>query len=116
MCLHPQLQNRIANIICKLVNCGTDIIVTTHSDIIIQYINNMIALSNRVDKEQIYQKLGYSENDILDSNKVSVYQLESKDDNVTKVEKVPCGKNGFVVDSFNDALDKIMNEAYTIQE
>lgn len=115
MCLHPQLQNSIARIICRLVNCGTDMIVTTHSDIIIQYINNMIALSNRKDREKIFGRLGYTEEDILDSDMVSVYQLKSCN-NTTKVENVPCGKNGFAVDSFNDALDKIMNEAYMIQE
>lgn len=115
MCLHPQLQNSIARIICRLVNCGTNMIVTTHSDIIIQYINNMIALSNRKDREKISERLGYTEEDILDSDMVRVYQLKSCN-NTTKVENVACGKNGFAVDSFNDALDKIMNEAYMIQE
>lgn len=115
MCLHPQLQNSIARIICRLVNCDTNMIITTHSDIIIQYINNMIALSNRQDREKISNSLGYTEEDILDSHMVRVYQLKSCN-NTTKVENIPCGKNGFAVDSFNDALDKIMNEAYMIQE
>ena len=116
MCLHPQLQNNIARVICRLVNCGTNMVVTTHSDIIIQYINNMIALGNRADRRQICESLGYSDIDILTADEVSVYQLKCTSDNVTTVENIPCGKNGFVVDSFNDALDKIMNEAYVFQE
>lgn len=33
-----------------------------------------------------------------------------------KVEELICGKNGFAVPTFNDALDRIMDEAYAIQE
>lgn len=116
MCLHPQLQQKMAKVICRLVNKQLAMAVTTHSDIILQHINNMIRLSDREDRENICQQLGYTSDDLLSAENVKVYQLKSLTTGESVVEKLECGKNGFVIPTFNDALDKIMNEAYTIQE
>lgn len=48
--------------------------------------------------------------------KVKVYQLKAVAGGKTKVEELNCGENGFAVPTFNDALDRIMDEAYVIQE
>lgn len=116
MCLHPQLQQKIARVICQLVNAGLKMTLTTHSDIILQHINNMIRLSERQDAERICSELGYDSGDLLKAEEVKVYQLKSNAGEGTKVEELPCGKNGFAVPTFNDALDRIMEEAYVIQE
>lgn len=116
MCLHPQLQQKMAKVICRLVNKQLAMTVTTHSDIILQHINNMIRLSDREDRENICQQLGYTSDDLLSAENVKVYQLKSLTTGESVVEKLECGKNGFVIPTFNDALDKIMDEAYTIQE
>ncbi len=115
MCLHPQLQQKMAKVICWLVNRQMKMVVTTHSDIILQHINNMISLSDRADKERICQQFGYSPDDLLKGEQIKVYQLKSKPDGKTWVENLTCGKNGFEIPTFNDALDKIMDEAYRIQ-
>lgn len=116
MCLHPQLQKKIARVICQLVNAGVKMTLTTHSDIILQHINNMIRLSEREDAEKICRELGYDSGDLLKAEEVKVYQLKSKAGEGTAVEELRCGKNGFAVPTFNDALDRIMEEAYVIQE
>lgn len=116
MCLHPQLQHKMAKVICNLVNMGIDMTVTTHSDIILQYINNMIALSKREDKLQIFDSLGYTNKDIVLEKDIKVYQFMALDNGESRIIQLECGQNGFIVDTFNDALDKIMNEAYMIQE
>ncbi len=116
MCLHPQLQQKMAKVICHLVNKGLEMAITTHSDIILQHVNNMIRLSEREDREKICGRLGYTEDDLLPAAKVRVYQLKSMPAGETVVEELKCGENGFVIPTFNDALDKIMEEAYTIQE
>lgn len=116
MCLHPQLQQKMGKVICRLVNKGLNMVLTTHSDIILQYINNMIALSGRNDKEKICSDFGYTSDDIMDAGQVKVYQLKCKSDGKTEVEELICGTNGFAVPTFNDALDSIMDEAYAIQE
>lgn len=116
MCLHPQLQQKMARVLCQLVNAGVQMNVTTHSDIILQHINNMLRLSAREDREEICRQLGYTDKDLLLPEKVKVYQLTAGAGAKTKVEELSCGKNGFAVPTFNDALDQIMDEAYVIQE
>lgn len=107
---------KMARVICQLSNAGLDMVVTTHSDIILQHINNMIRLAGREDAKPVCQKLGYTEEDLLNVEKVKVYQFKSEAGRMTKVEELVCGKNGFVIPTFNNALDRIMDEAYLIQE
>ena len=116
MCLHPQLQQKIAKVICRLVNAGLNMIVTTHSDIILQHINNMIRLSNRRDAAVVCEQFGYSTQDLLSMEKVKVYQLNAKAGGMTEVEELECGEYGFAVPTFNQALERINDEAYVIQE
>ena len=116
MCLHPQLQQKMARVICQLVNTDLRMIVTTHSDIILQHINNMIRLSEREDIQELCSQFGYNATDMLNAENVRVYQLKSENGEKTKVEEIVCGKNGFAIPTFNEALDKIMDEAYSIQE
>jgi len=112
MCLHPQLQQKIARVICQLASAGVKMTLTTHSDIILQHINNMIRLSERQDAERICSELRYDSGDLLKAEEVKVYQLKSNAGEGTKEEELPCGKNGFAVPTFNDALDRIMEEAF----
>ncbi len=116
MCLHPQLQQKMAKVICRLVNSQVGMVVTTHSDIVLQHINNMIRLSEREDREELCRQFGYTVDDLLKAEQVRVYQIKAGSGGRAAVEELQCGRNGFVIPSFNDALDRIMDEAYTIQE
>lgn len=115
MCLHPQLQYKMGKIIGRMVNSGIEMIITTHSDLILQHINNMIKLLKRKDKKEVCQKLGYTPKDLLACDDVRVYQFETKMKERTEVKELLCGEDGFVVPTFNNALDLIMDEAYEIQ-
>lgn len=112
MCLHPALQKRMGQVLIRLVDCGINVITTTHSDIILQHINNMIRLKNSDGKPEDY---GYEAMDLIGKEKVRVYQLQNNVDGITKIEKLHCGENGFVVPTFNDALDEIMEETIQLQ-
>lgn len=114
MCLHPQLQQKMGKILCRTIGMGIDIAMTTHSDIILQYINNMIRLNNHEDRVQLCEELGYQQCDLVSDDKVKVYQLKTKGGK-TDVENLPCGKNGFAVPTFNDSLEKFLEETYEIQ-
>lgn len=115
MCLHPQLQYKMGKIIGRVVNSGIGMVVTTHSDIILQHINNMIKLSEHENREEICKKLGYMKQDLLNCKNVKVYQLQTKSIGKTEVKELLCGQDGFAVPTFNNALNVIMNEAYEIQ-
>lgn len=115
MCLHPQLQQKMGKLLVRIVNAGIGVTATTHSDIILQHINNMIKLKAHSNREKICEKMGYDDSkDLLSPNQVKVYQLTAGEK--TEVKELSCGLNGFEVPTFNDALDKIMDEAYEIQE
>lgn len=116
MCLHPQLQHKMGKVICQLVNAGVNMAVTTHSDIILQHMNNIICLAKQENAEEVCKKFGYSSNDLLSEEQIKVYQLKSKSGGKTEVEEMKCGKYGFAIPTFNDALDRIQDEAYAIQE
>ena len=114
MCLHPQLQHQMGRVMARIVNSGIDIIATTHSDILLQSINNKIALKNHPQQKDLCKKLQLEEKDLLMDTQVKVYQFQEHNGKSQLIE-IPCGQNGFAVPTFNNALDAIMGEAYMVQ-
>jgi len=112
--LHPQLQWQMARLMIRIVNAGVPIFVTTHSDIIIQHINNMIKLKKVQGQEDIAAKLGYQEEDSLSEEDVAMYQFDAGTNRGTIVNRLPCGDYGFETTTFyrtlkmlNDQVDEI---------
>ena len=114
MCMHPQLQHQMGRVMARIVNSGIDVIATTHSDILLQSINNKIALKSHPQKEDLCKKLQLEEEDLLLDTQVKVYQFQEHNGKSQLIE-IPCGQNGFAVPTFNNALDDIMGEAYMVQ-
>ena len=117
MCLHPQLQLQMGRVLVKLVNSGIQIVATTHSDIILQHINNMCALNSftEEDKKKAFEQFKHTTDDILDFSKVAVYQFR---DNGTysNVDKISPTKFGFNVPTFTSALEKILEQSLVINQ
>ncbi len=59
---------------------------TTHSDIILQHINNMLSMSGREDAAEISQNLKYIPNDLLRAEQIKVYQLKCGNDGSRRIE------------------------------
>lgn len=94
--LHPQLQSSIARVLCRLVNTKTNVCVTTHSDLIIQHINNMISLKNNSENVDLMEKYGYTQEDLIDYRKVRVYQFNTEGSRTRKktvLEEIECDDN-----------------------
>ena len=113
MCLHPSLQRRMGQVLIKMVHAGINVTATTHSDIILQHINNMIRLQNSGKNPEDY---GYDNSDFLSEKQVRVYQLSNCTDGMTEVKELHGSEKGFAVPTFNDALDDLMDEVIQIQE
>lgn len=115
--LHPALQKKIAQFLIRLVHNGVPIWITTHSDTILQHFNNMIKLNNRSDedRQQLLQEFHYSEEDLLSSDEINLYQFERGEQH-TAIKKLESGKYGFVANLFNKAIDELVNEIYAFQE
>ena len=105
--LHPANQRRIARLFVRLINAGIKIFVTTHSDYLIQELNNLIVLGNNFDnRNKIMKKHGYSEDDVLDKNKVRLYIVED-----TTLKPIRISDLGMEVNSFDREIRE-MNRIY----
>ena len=104
--LHPQLQQQLTRLFIKLVNTGTDITITTHSDTIIQHINNMIKLNNNKEdiKKELMKKYNYNEDDLISEDKVRMYQFDIKEDGFTEITEIKGSKYGFQAPTFHKYL------------
>ena len=115
--LHPALQKKIAQLLIRFVHNGIPIWITTHSDTILQHFNNMIKLNNRSkeEREELLREFRYNEEDLLSPEEINLYQFE-RGDKQTTIQKLQSGKYGFVVPSFNKAIDRLMSEIFAFQE
>lgn len=114
--LHPQLQCEMARVLIRLVNSEIPVFVTTHSDIILQHINNMIKLERTPNRKITGEKLGYEECDWINKDKVNVYQFDVGDDQQTTVTKLPCGEFGFEAMTFYRTLEELNRQIRIIEE
>jgi predicted ATPase len=69
--LHPENQRILAKFLVRLVRSGVYVIITTHSDYLLEQLNNFILLS-KIEPEKRKQH-GYQENDFLKPDEVAVY-------------------------------------------
>jgi predicted ATPase len=114
MSLHPALQKEIARALVKIANGHFPVVASTHSDIILQHVNNMLRLKKHPNREEMISKFGYDEDDLLDLEKVSVYQFDEHN-GLTTVSKIDYDKErGFVAPTFIDALGAILDETIDV--
>ena len=114
--LHPLLQVEMAKLIVLLVNNDIPIWITTHSDTILQHINNMIKLHNNKEKESLFEEYGYDGFSTIDTERVNMYQFSCKESGITEIAPLESTKYGFVVPTFNNALESITEEIVAFQE
>lgn len=114
--LHPELQQKMARLIINLMNLGVPVWITTHSDTILQHINNMIKLGYHSDSEKLMKEYGYTKEDLLDTKDVSMYQFTQVINDKTQISVLESSKYGFTVPTFNHALEQIVKEVYAFQE
>lgn len=115
MCLHPQLQYEMGKVLIRIVNSGVNIIVTTHSDIIMQHINNMCRLSSIKERKELLERFNLIDDDLINTSQVAVYQLKDCG-NYSTVEEIKPNKNGFEIPTFYDALMSILEQTTDIQD
>lgn len=114
MCLHPQLQLEMGKLLIRMINEGKGIVATTHSDIIIQHINNMCKIFDMGISQELIEKYGLTKKDIISAKDVAIYQLKD-DDTFSSVERIPFEDGTFHVQTFTDALMNILEQTTEIQ-
>ena len=112
--LHPNNQRILVKYFVLAINMGLNIIMTTHSDYIIEQLNNYIRLGNV--KEEFYENHTYSKNQILDFNKIKLYHFKQSDDYAFSPIEVPINFTGFYDQNFNGVIDDLCEETENIIE
>lgn len=103
--LHPANQRKLAKLFSRLIKCGIKLLMTTHSDYLIKELNNLIVLNNDFDsKEELMTKYKYTEDDILDKDRVKVYIAENHTLTPAKITDI-----GIEVGTFDDEIIEMNN-------
>ncbi|KIM09640.1 MAG: hypothetical protein KU38_08860 [Sulfurovum sp. FS08-3] len=116
--LHPKAQIEMARLLVMLSNAGAKVLITTHSDYILNEISNCIKLSNATDeKKQAYlERYGLDEDTVISANDVSAYLFRDIEDKTIEVQELTVDKYGIANDNFDDILDELLERTDEINE
>ena len=113
--LHPAAQRQLARGIVRLVNAGVKVLITTHSDIIISQINNLLAL--RQASPELIDSSGFEPEDFLQPDQVGAYLFRYSQE-LTGCETVPLeidSDTGIDEDEFAAVFEAIYDESIALQ-
>jgi len=108
--LHPGAQRNIAGILVELVNAGVNVVITTHSDVILEQISNLIHADN-VPKAKVFGRAAKGRT--LSQEKAGCYAFNSPTarGGGTAVKSVAFdAQTGFLTDDHLDVSSKLYNE------
>jgi len=103
--LHPKAQIQMAKFLVMLTNAGAKVLVTTHSDYILNEINNCIKLDSIDNMDELS----------ISKDKVSSYLLKNED-TITTVNSLEIDKFGIANDNFDEVLDELLERSSELSE
>ena len=111
--LDPANQRLVARAIAMLVNAGVRILVTTHSDIFLQQINNLVQASGLESRKRL--RMGYKAVEVLNPGDVSAYVFHPGDDG-TRVDALPVDSDyGISTESFDNVHSALYDEVIKME-
>ncbi len=110
--LHLSAQREMAKLIVGLVNQGTYVLLTSHSDTFLQQINNLVLL-NGLQDQALLEQLQIKDYETLSAEKVALYDFKVEEGK-TNVQRIECGEYGFVAPSINEELFQLLQETNLI--
>ena len=113
--LHPAAQRQLARGIVRLVNAGVQVLITTHSDIIISQVNNLLAL--RQASPELIGQGGFEPEDFLQPEQVGAYLFRYSQEQggceTVQLEIDP--DTGIDEDEFAAVFEAIYDESIALQ-
>lgn len=105
--LHPEAQRQIAGALAQLANAGVKVLITTHSDIIIEQISNFVYAAKKPRSRKAKLK----------EEECSVYWFNRLRMEKTRVKKALLDPDlGFLTKDHLDVSSKLYNEAVSLME
>ena len=113
--LHPAAQRQLARGIVRLVNAGVKVLITTHSDLFVSQVNNLLRISYA--SKPWLKKNGYDSEDCLSHDDVSAYlfRLDREQDG-SVINKLDIRKDVGIDDAmFGEVVNSIYEESLLVQ-
>ena len=114
--LHPRNQRILARLLVRLVREGVNVIITTHSEYLLEQLRNFILLS-KIEPEKRVEKYEYSEEDYLEPDEFAAYLFHyDKKSKGHKIDRVKMTKDGeFSQDEFVNVIDALYEETIKLR-
>lgn len=109
--IHPENQMLLTKYFVKAINKGLKIILTTHSDFIIEEFNNFIRLGKA--SKDIFKNPKFSEENILKHTDINVYHFKGEEYSFVP-EKLKIYESGFDEENFSKVVNDLYNKAEDI--
>ncbi len=110
--LHPDAQRRLTRILVRLANGGVKLIMTTHSDYLLQQIQNFVKLSEVSEKKR--KELGYGVLDQIKSEYVGIYLFTQTEPGKSIVKKIDIRDTSTKDSGFNEVITELYGESVKI--
>lgn len=121
--LHPIMQQNVASLLAFIVNNGGYIQMTTHSDYLLNQVNNLIKLGlirkkSKKDFKILINKLSIPESVVLQEDKVGSYYFEKQSDGSVKIinQNINRDNIGIPFTTFDKAVEKMTSETREIEK
>lgn len=114
--LHPKNQRILARLLVRLVREGVNVIITTHSEYLLEQLRNFVLLS-KIEPEKRVEKYEYSEDDYLKPDEFAAYLFHyDKKSKGHKIDRVKMTKDGeFSQDEFVNVIDALYEETIKLR-
>jgi len=114
--LHPGNQRILAKFLVKLIRGGVNIIITTHSEYLLEQLSSFIMLS-RVEPKKRVEKYGYNEEDFLKHDEVAAYVFNyDKRCGGNKITEVKVTEeDGISQDEFSKIIETLYEETIRLR-
>ncbi len=110
--LHPENQLIVAKLIARLVNEGVVLLVTTHSDYLLNQLSNCIGASRLTSEQK--QALGILDSETLPSDKVAIYLFETVGDGEFTTRQLCIDWEGIPDDEFSKVYEQLYEQSVLI--
>lgn len=113
--LHPGNIRVLAKYLVRLVKKGVNVLITTHSDYLLEQINNFYLLSKKTPEERV-ENYKYDENDFIKSDELGVYEFHYDEEaKGYKIRQAEIDEDGILEREIYNTTEALYEETSQLQ-